>query len=282
MASGVELVAVSISGLPGLLGLVVGSFLNVVIYRVPRGESIVSPPSACPRCGSRIKPWDNIPVISWLVLRAKCRSCGEPISARYPIVELATGGFFALVAAVVWPWTAVPTEAAPLVAALLELVAFLWLAGASVALAIIDVEHHRLPDAIVLPSYAVGLVLLGASSALSGEWDALLRGVVGMAALFVFYLALALVKPGAMGLGDVKLAGVLGLWLGWLGWGELVVGAFAAFLLGGLFSIVLLATRRAQRTGGIPFGPWMLAGAWVGVLVGGTVAASYLQLLSVA
>jgi len=266
----------------GGLGLLIGSFLNVVVYRVPAGMSISSPPSACPGCHSPIKAYDNVPVLSWLALRGRCRSCRTAISARYPIVELATGGFFALVAAVVWPWTAVPTEAAPLVAALLELVAFLWLAGASVALAIIDVEHHRLPDAIVLPSYAVGLVLLGASSALSGEWDALLRGVVGMAALFVFYLALALVKPGAMGLGDVKLAGVLGLWLGWLGWGELVVGAFAAFLLGGLFSIVLLATRRAQRTGGIPFGPWMLAGAWVGVLVGGIVAASYLQLLSVA
>ncbi len=266
----------------GGLGLLIGSFLNVVVYRVPAGMSIASPPSACPGCHSPIKAYDNVPVLSWLALRGRCRSCRTAISARYPIVELATGLFFVVVAARIWPLGDVPIEAAPLVAALLELVAFLWLAGASVALAIIDVEHHRLPDAIVLPSYAVGLVLLGASSALSGEWDALLRGVVGMAALFVFYLALALVKPGAMGLGDVKLAGVLGLWLGWLGWGELVVGAFAAFLLGGLFSIVLLATRRAQRTGGIPFGPWMLAGAWVGVLVGGIVAASYLQLLSVA
>lgn len=266
----------------GGLGLLIGSFLNVVVYRVPAGMSISSPPSACPGCHTPIRAYDNVPVVSWLALRGRCRSCRTAISARYPIVELATGGFFALVAAAVWPWTAVPIEAAPLVAALLELVAFLWLAGASVALAIIDVEHHRLPDAIVLPSYAVGLVLLGASSALSGEWDALLRGVVGMAALFVFYLGLALVKPGAMGFGDVKLAGVLGLWLGWLGWGELVVGAFAAFLLGGLFSVVLLATRRAQRTGGIPFGPWMLAGAWVGVLVGGIVAASYLQLLTLA
>jgi leader peptidase (prepilin peptidase)/N-methyltransferase len=276
-------VAWSIAALAaGLSGVLIGSFLNVVVYRVPAGMSISSPPSACPGCHAPIKAYDNVPVISWLVLRGRCRSCRTAISARYPIVELATGLFFVVVAARIWPLGDVPTEAAPLVAALLELLAFLWLAGASVALAIIDVEHHRLPDAIVLPSYAVGLVLLGASSALSGEWDALLRGVVGMAALFVFYLALALVKPGAMGLGDVKLAGVLGLWLGWTGWGELVVGAFAAFLLGGVFSLVLLATRRAQRTGGIPFGPWMLAGAWVGVIVGGTVAASYLQLLTLA
>jgi leader peptidase (prepilin peptidase)/N-methyltransferase len=274
-------VAWSIAALAaGFGGLLIGSFLNVVVHRVPAGMSISTPPSACPSCHAPIKAYDNVPVLSWLALRGRCRSCRTAISARYPIVELATGLFFVVVAARIWPLGDVPTEAAPLVAALLELVAFLWLAGASVALAIIDVEHHRLPDAIVLPSYAVGLVLLGASSALSGDWDALLRGVIGMAALFVFYLALALVKPGAMGLGDVKLAGVLGLWLGWTGWGELVVGAFAAFLLGGLFSVVLLATRRAQRTGGIPFGPWMLAGAWVGVLVGGTVAASYLQLLT--
>jgi leader peptidase (prepilin peptidase)/N-methyltransferase len=266
----------------GGLGLLIGSFLNVVVHRLPAGLSISSPPSACPGCQTPIAAYDNVPVISWLALRGRCRSCRTAISARYPIVELATGLFYVVVAARVWPLGDVPTEAAPLVAALLELVAFLWLAGASVALAIIDVEHHRLPDAIVLPSYAVGLVLLGASSALSGEWDALFRGLVGMVALFVFYLALALVKPGAMGLGDVKLAGVLGLWLGWTGWGELVVGAFAAFLLGGLFSLVLLATRRAQRTGGIPFGPWMLAGAWAGVIVGGTVAASYLQLLTLA
>jgi leader peptidase (prepilin peptidase)/N-methyltransferase len=266
----------------GGFGLLIGSFLNVVVHRVPAGLSISSPPSACPSCHAPIAAYDNVPVLSWLALRGRCRSCRTAISARYPIVELATGLFFVVVAARVWPLGDVPTEAAPLVAALLELVAFLWLAGASVALAIIDVEHHRLPDAIVLPSYAVGLVLLGASSALSGEWDALFRGLVGMVALFVFYLALALVKPGAMGLGDVKLAGVLGLWLGWTGWGELVVGAFAAFLLGGVFSLVLLATRRAQRTGGIPFGPWMLAGAWAGVIVGGTVAASYLQLLTLA
>jgi leader peptidase (prepilin peptidase)/N-methyltransferase len=266
----------------GGLGLLIGSFLNVVVHRLPAGLSISSPPSACPGCQTPIAAYDNVPVISWLALRGRCRSCRTAISARYPIVELATGLFYVVVAARVWPLGDVPTEAAPLVAALLELVAFLWLAGASVALAIIDVEHHRLPDAIVLPSYAVGLVLLGASSALSGEWDALFRGLVGMVALFVFYLALALVKPGAMGLGDVKLAGVLGLWLGWTGWGELVVGAFAAFLLGGVFSLVLLATRRAQRTGGIPFGPWMLAGAWAGVIVGGTVAASYLQLLTLA
>jgi len=268
--------------LAGGAGLLIGSFLNVVVHRVPAGVSIARPASACPSCRTPIAARDNVPVLSWLLLRGRCRSCATPISLRYPLVELATGAAFVAVAAARWPFGAVPTEALPLVAALLQLVAFLWLAGASVALALIDLEHHRLPDAIVLPTYGVGAVLLGASALLGGDPGALVRAGVGSVALYVFYLVLALAKPGAMGYGDVKLAGALGLYLGWLGWGELAVGAFAAFLLGGLVSIVLLATGRVRRGGGIPFGPWMLSGAWVGVLVGGTVAHAYLSLLQLA
>ena len=115
-----------------------------------------------------------------------------------------------------------------------------------------------------------------------GDWPALVRAAIGLASLFAFYLIAALSYPGGMGFGDVKLAGVLGLYLAWLGWGEFAVGAFAAFLLGGLFAVVLLVTRRVERTGGIPFGPWMLAGAWVGVFAGGTVATAYLTLLGLA
>lgn len=264
------------------VGLAIGSFLNVVVHRVPAGLSVARPASACPGCGNSIRRRDNVPVLSWLVLRGRCRDCRTSISARYPIVELATGLFFVLVAARLWPLSDVPTEALPLVSRLLSLVAFLWLAGVSVALAVIDLEHHRLPNAIVLPSYAVGGALLAASSLLVGDWPALVRAVIGLASLFAFYLIAALSYPGGMGFGDVKLAGVLGLYLAWLGWGEFAVGAFAAFLLGGLFAVVLLATRRVQRTGGIPFGPWMLAGAWVGVFAGGTVATAYLTLLGLA
>jgi len=264
------------------VGLAIGSFLNVVVHRVPAGLSVARPASACPGCGNSIRRRDNVPVLSWLVLRGRCRDCRTSISARYPIVELATGLFFVLVAARLWPLVGVPTEALPLVARLLSLVAFLWLAGVSVALTVIDLEHHRLPDAIVLPSYAVGGVLLAASSILIGDWPALVRAAIGLASLFAFYLIAALSYPGGMGFGDVKLAGVLGLYLAWLGWGEFAVGAFAAFLLGGLFAVVLLATRRVERTGGIPFGPWMLAGAWVGVFAGGTVATAYLTLLGLA
>ncbi|WP_396599820.1 prepilin peptidase [Frigoribacterium sp. R86507] len=266
----------------GGFGLLIGSFLNVVVYRVPAGISIARPASACPSCSTPIRRRDNVPVVSWLALGGKCRDCRTSISARYPIVELATGLFFVLVAARLWPLVDVPTEALPLVSRLLALVAFLWLAGVSVALAVIDLEHHRLPNAIVLPSYAVGGALLAASSILVGDWSALVRAAIGLASLFAFYLIAALSYPGGMGFGDVKLAGVLGLYLAWLGWGEFAVGAFAAFLLGGLFAIVLLVTRRVHRTGGIPFGPWMLAGTWVGVFAGGTVATAYLTLLGLA
>jgi leader peptidase (prepilin peptidase)/N-methyltransferase len=264
------------------LGLAIGSFLNVVVYRLPAGLSVARPASACPRCSTPIRRRDNVPVVSWLALGGKCRDCRASISARYPIVELATGLFFVLVAARLWSLTDVPTESSTVVSRLLALVAFLWLAGVSVALAVIDLEHHRLPNAIVLPSYAVGGALLAASSILVGDWSAIVRAAIGLASLFAFYLIAALSYPGGMGFGDVKLAGVLGLYLAWLGWGEFAVGAFAAFLLGGVFAVVLLVTRRVERTGGIPFGPWMLAGAWVGIFAGGTVATAYLTLLGLA
>jgi leader peptidase (prepilin peptidase) / N-methyltransferase len=148
-----------------------------------------------------------------------------------------------------------------------------------VVLALIDLDTHTLPNRIVLPSYVVGVVLLGAASVSSGDYPALLRAGIGMAALWLAYLAMALAYPGGMGFGDVKLAGVLGLYLAWVGWGALAVGAFAAFLLGGLFSIGLIIARKAGRKSGIPFGPWMLAGAWVGIFFGESIASGYLALV---
>ncbi|WP_374009666.1 A24 family peptidase [Leifsonia sp. LS-T14] len=268
----------------GVFGALIGSFLNVVVYRVPAGRSIVSPPSACGSCGTEIRPYDNIPVVSWLALRGRCRTCRSAISVRYPLVEAATAGAFALVAWWFWAGPQAPAAggAHALVAGLLTLVAFLYLTAITIALALIDLDTHRLPNAIVLPSYVVGLVLLGAAALVAGDPVALVRAAIGGAALFLFYLILALVYPGGMGFGDVKLAGVLGLFLGYLGWAPLVVGAFAAFLLGGLFALVLIATRRAGRGSGIPFGPWMLAGAWVGILAGPTIGSAYLALLGLA
>jgi len=265
----------------GVFGALIGSFLNVVVYRVPAGRSIVSPPSACGNCGTEIRPYDNIPVLSWLVLRGRCRDCRSAISIRYPLVEAATAGAFALVAWWFWagPQASAATDPAGIASRVLVVVAFLYLMAISIALALIDLDTHRLPNALVLPSYGVGLVLLGTAALVGGDPFALARATVGGAALFLFYLVLALVRPDGMGFGDVKLAGVLGIFLGFLGWAPLLVGAFAAFLLGGLYGIALLATRRAGRRSGIPFGPWMLAGAWLGILAGPTIGSAYLALL---
>jgi leader peptidase (prepilin peptidase)/N-methyltransferase len=266
----------------GVFGLLIGSFLNVVAYRVPAGLSVVSPPSACPGCGGRIRPYDNIPVLSWLVLRGKCRDCAEPISARYPIVEAATGVFFAIVAFSYAPALGTASSTVGIVSVVLQLAAYLYLAAISVALAAIDIDTHKLPNVIVLPSYAVGIVLLSASAILAHDPGALLRAALGMTGLFLFYLIVALISPRGMGFGDVKLAGVLGWFLGFLGIGPLVVGAFAAFLLGGLFAIALMLLKRAGRKSGIPFGPWMLAGAWVGIFAGPAIWNSYLALVGLA
>lgn len=263
--------------LVGAFGSLIGSFLNVVVFRVPEGRSIISPPSACGSCGARIRPWDNVPVISWIALRGRCRDCGAAISVRYPLVELGTALLFVAVAlrfgsgifgtAVVHP-----------VAGLLVLLAFLYLAAISIALALIDLDVQKLPNAIVAPAYLVGLVLLAPSALLGGEVARLVPAAIGAAALFALYLALALIRPGGMGFGDVKLAGVLGLFLGYLGWGSLAVGALSAFVLGGLFGAALLLARRAGRTSRIPFGPWMIAGAWVGIFFGAPIAVAYLSL----
>ena len=266
------IVDVVIVAVVGLLGLAVGSFLNVVIWRVPRGESVVRPASACPRCGNTITARDNVPVISWLLLRGRCRSCGDPIAWRYPAVELATGLLFVAVAL---RFPALGAEGA-------VLPAMLYLAAIGVALSAIDLDVHRLPNAIVLPAYPVSIVLLVLATLATGDWFALVRMLIGGAGLFLFYLILAVAVPRGMGLGDVKLAGVLGLNLAWLGWGALGVGAFAAFLIGGLCGILLMALRRAGRKSGIPFGPSMLAGAAVGVFVGEQLADAYLGFVGLA
>jgi leader peptidase (prepilin peptidase)/N-methyltransferase len=276
-----QLSAASVAVL-SIFGALIGSFINVVAYRVPLKLSVVAPPSACTRCGTRIKAYDNIPVVSWILLRGRCRSCHTAISVRYPVIELATAVFFGLVT--LWVFAGdvftqwIGASAAGLFATGVALVAFLYLAAVSVALAAIDVDTHTLPNNIVLPAYPVAAVLLTTAGLLGGEPERVLTSLLGGGVMFGVYFLLALVYPGGMGFGDVKLAGVLGLYLGWLGWGSLAVGAFSAFLLGGLFSLVLILTRKADRKSGIPFGPWMLAGAWLGIFGGGAIAMGYLSL----
>ena len=252
--------------LAGVLGLAVGSFLNVVIHRVPRGESLLRPASHCPRCQRAVRPWENVPVLSWLALRGKCAGCAGRISVRYPLVEAATAALFVAIA--------LRFGLSP------ELPAYLYLGAVSLALALIDLDVRRLPNSIVLPSYVVGAALLALPAALNPtevheQVPAAGRALLAMVVLFTLFLAIAFLYRGGMGLGDVKLAGVLGLYLGWLGWSSVVVGAFSGFLLGGLAGVALLVARRASRRTAIPFGPFMLAGALLAVFLAEPIASWY-------
>jgi leader peptidase (prepilin peptidase)/N-methyltransferase len=263
----------------GLFGLAIGSFLNVVIYRVPAGISLTRE-SRCPQCDSSIKPWQNFPVVSWLVLRGRCAHCGARISARYPLVEAFTAFAFA---GVTWYFLTelTPTTSASEGWALgAVVVAYLYFAAVSIALALIDLDTRRLPNVIVLPSYLVAGALLTVATALAGTWGSLLRAAIAMAGLYAFYFLLRVIRPGGMGGGDVKLAGLVGLYLGWISWSAVLVGAFAAFLIGGVVGVALLAMRKAGRKSAIPFGPFMLLGAWTGVFAGDVVGQVYLSLYS--
>ncbi|MFL6159569.1 MAG: prepilin peptidase [Marmoricola sp.] len=248
----------------GLLGLAIGSFLNVVVYRVPRGESVVSPPSHCPSCDHEIRNRHNIPVLGWILLRGKCFDCGEPFSVRYPLVEAATGALFAGVA--------VRFDDEPRL-----LAAYLVFAALAIALALIDLDVRRLPNVLVLPAYPVLAVLL----AVGGDGHALLRAGMAAAALFAFYFVVAVAAPGSMGFGDVKLAGVVGGVLGYLSWGALLVGAFGAFLIGSVIGVGLMVLGSAGRKTAVPFGPFMLLGAWVSILGASGLGESYLRTLGV-
>jgi leader peptidase (prepilin peptidase)/N-methyltransferase len=251
-----------IAVLAAIFGLLVGSFLNVVIIRVPAGRSVVRPRSACTTCGQPIAERDNIPVLSWLLLRGRSRCCDEPISGRYPLVEAGTAVAFGAVGA----W----------VGASWRLPALLYLAAISVALTMIDLELKRLPNPIVLPAYPVAAALLTLPAITEGEPGRLLRAAICGAALYAFYFLLIFIKPGAMGFGDVKLAGVLGLYLGWFGWQYAVVGGFFGFLLGGVVGLLLMILGLADRKTQIPFGPYMIAGAWLALAVAAPVTSWYL------
>jgi leader peptidase (prepilin peptidase) / N-methyltransferase len=244
-----------------VLGLFVGSFLNVVIYRVPLGQSVVRPRSHCTGCGTQLAELDNVPLVSWVLLRGRCRTCEQPISARYPLVEALTALVFGLIGwhiGLVW-----------------ALPAFLYLGAVGIALAAIDIDTQRLPDAIVLPSYAVAGALLTVAALADGDPAALLRVAGGGAALLAFYAVIWFVYPRGMGFGDVKLSGLLGMYLGWMGWAVVVVGGFLGFLIGGVFGGLLVMAGRAGRRTHIPYGPWMILGTFVAIFYGQSIADWY-------
>ena len=239
----------------GLVGLVVGSFLNVVIDRLPRGESLVFPSSRCEACGRGLSTRDLLPVLSYVMLRGKCRSCGVPISWRLPMVELLTGGLFAFLG-----WKLGPGLA--LFSSLVYVAIF-------VPIFFIDLREGIIPDVIVFPgmALALGLALLEGRAI-----PALVGGGVG----FVLLLAIYLLARGGMGLGDVKLAGLLGLINGWP---LLLVALLLAFVSGGLLASVFLALRLKGRKAPLPFGPFLVGGSFVALLWGQGLLDLYLRLL---
>lgn len=240
--------------LASLLGLLVGSFLNVVIYRVPLRESIVWPASRCPKCGAKISPLDNIPLISYVLLRGKCRRCGVGISTRYPAVEALTGLLFG--------------AAAYRFGLGVELTGALVLIAVLVALAGIDLEHRLLPNIIVGPAALAGLAL-SVLAAPAAWWVYVLSAVAVAGGL----LGLALVYPGGMGMGDVKMGGMLGAFLGPYAALAVFVGALVGAIVGG----VLIAAGKMRRRSAMPFGVFLAFGGVLVLFVGPALWSFYLD-----
>jgi leader peptidase (prepilin peptidase)/N-methyltransferase len=267
-----------LTGLAGF-GLIFGSFLNVVAYRVPIGMNLSHPPSTCPSCKKAIAAYDNVPLLSWMFLRGKCRHCRNPIPDRYPLVEFLTSATWVTLG--LWAWqpgqiTEVGTQAS-LIDPLLPLL--LAMASMGIALWLIDLDHLRLPDALVLPQYLLAVIGLLFAGYMTGGWP-ITRALMSAGVWLLVFGGIWLGTLGkGMGFGDVKLAPVLGLVLGWIGWGPSVVGIFLGFVLGGLFGIILIVQSKAKRKTRIPYGPFLLAGAFLGLLIGEIVWDWYLNLM---
>lgn len=259
--------AVTVLGL-GMLGLVVGSFLNVVIHRVPAGLSVLRPASACPGCAHPVRPYDNVPVLSWALLAGRCRDCGTSISVRYPLVELATAAIF-VVSGLRFGYSTYTLVA-------------MTLGAAGVALFMIDLDVRRLPFSITgLTALGTGVVL-GADGVWHGT-QAVLPALASMGLWLAVYGGIWVLTAGrGMGLGDVALAPVLGLALGWLGWGPALVGLAGGFLVGAVVGLALIVGGRAGRRTEVPHGPFLLCGAALGMFGGEQLGQVYLRLVGLA
>ncbi|MGH9292170.1 MAG: prepilin peptidase [Acidimicrobiales bacterium] len=253
-------VAVAVSG---VVGLAVGSFVGVVVDRVPAARSIVRPGSHCTCCGTPLRTIDNIPLVSFIWLRGRCHSCAARIPARDFVVELATAVVFAAIA-----WRIPRLWALP---------AYLVLGAALVALAAIDVEHKRLPTPIVYTAAVLGTALLVLASLATDNWQALLAGAIGAAACFAAFFAVFFASPKAMGYGDVRLAALCGGFLGWLGGSVVLVGMVASFLLAGIPALVMLTAGRVNRKTQVPFGPFLAGGTILAVLLGPSIARAWFR-----
>ncbi|MFF4323363.1 prepilin peptidase [Streptomyces sp. NPDC001568] len=241
----------------GLLGLAVGSFLNVAVSRVPAGRSVLRPRSACPGCATPIAARDNIPVVSWLLLGRRCRACRVPIPGRYPLIEALTGLLFAA-EAVRFGWSETLPAALVFTAGLL-------------ALAACDAEQFLLPRRLIYPTLGLTAACLLTAAAATGQWHRL--GVTAACAVggFAVFFALYRARPAWLGFGDVRLAGLLGTGLGWLGPWYLVFALLAGSVAGLAVGIALIAAGRATRRTRLPFGLFLAAGAIAAILVGAPV-----------
>jgi leader peptidase (prepilin peptidase) / N-methyltransferase len=242
--------------LAALGGLLVGSFLNVVAHRLPRGESLVRPRSRCPHCGTQLRAVDNVPLISWLALRGSCRHCDAPISARYPLVELTTAALYVAVAAS-------QDDAVRIVLGLM-------LVTALVPITLIDLDHRIIPNKITGPAAIAALVAIVAL-----DRDFVVESVVAAVAAGGFFLIAAMLYPRGMGMGDVKLAGVLGLYLG-----RAVAPAVFIALIGGVVIGAAVIARKGAKEGrktAVPFGPFLSIGGLIAFFVGDALVDAYLD-----
>src|SRR3989454_7858172 len=238
-----------------ILGTILGSFLNVVIYRLPRNLSIVRPGSRCPHCQTPIRPQDNIPVVSFLVLRGRCRVCHAPIGWRYPLVEAVSGGLLAGV----WLRFAPAAAWIPLVAA--ALFSFML-----IAVVFIDLDHQIVPNAVTYPGIVPGLLL-------AIPQGRLVPSVVVAASAGALFLLIAVVSHGGMGGGDIKLAAMMGAFLSWP---ATAVALLLAFMIGATAGVLLIAVKRRSRKDPIPFGPSLAAGGVIAVFAGDAILRWYL------
>src|SRR5262245_6624098 len=237
-----------------VLGLLIGSFLTVVVDRVPRGGSILAPPSACGACGHRLTAPDLVPIFSWLVLRGRCRHCGTSIGTEPLIIELANTSLFVLFA--------LKFGADPV------LPAYWCLAAALVALVWIDLHEFRLPREITYTAFAISVLVMMNAALFDREFDHFWKAVAGAGIALAIMLVIYVASRGGMGDGDVRLAPLLGLHLGYISLAIVPVGLFFGFLIGAVVGIVMMATSKAGRKTALPFGPFLAAGTVLAIFVG--------------
>ncbi len=238
-----------------LFGTIIGSFLNVCVSRIPRKESIIFPNSHCPKCGTGIKPYDNIPILSYIILGGKCRYCKEKISLQYPAVELLTGIVFAII---------YYTYGLSIAAA-----SYAVLCCALIIITFIDLKTQEIPDGLNLFIAITGIIFIF----FNGFKPHLLPGILGFLLGGGIFLLIAVVSNGSMGGGDIKLMAALGLWLGWK---QILMVTLLSFIIGSVISIILMTLKIKSRKDYIPFGPFIALAAFIIILYGNQILNWYL------